>query len=245
MSIETAAAVAEELKSPGTFDVQKALTGQTYAADKVKIYVNAALAHNMNVAADEAAKLALEAKTLEIAAKTMLAEDGSIGEPDGYQEALDAAAAKMTEAVQAEEQVARMIEQIQSTALTFHLRGLAPKQAELIDKKCRKAIKPPARKNYPQDADGEEEYELEVWERNKDRNQMVNHECIASSIFKVENAQGEADTKVWKGPDVEALQEIVLETEYEKLRLLMQDMSFAHTLFNRAIEQDADFLSKP
>jgi hypothetical protein len=245
MSIDAAAAAAEELKSPATFDVQQALSGQTYPTDTVKIYVNAALAHTMNLEAEEAARLAWESERAFKQAQDMLQAESSIGEPEGYDDKLAEAEAKKQEASEAEAKVARLIEQINSTALTFHMRGLAPKQVELIDKKCRKAIKPPARKNYPQDDDGQEEYELEVWERNKDRNQMVNHECIASSIVKVVNAKGDEDTKVWKAADVDNLQAVILETEYEKLRLKMQDLSFAHTLFNRAIEQDADFLSKP
>lgn len=243
MSIDAAAA-AEELKSPATFDVQKALSGQTYPADKVVVRINAALAHTANLAAEEAARLTWESERAAKQAEDMLQAEDSIGTPEGYDDKLAEAEAKKQEAGEAEAKVARFIEQVNSTALIFHLRGLAPKLVELIDKKCRKAIKPPARKNYAQDADGQEEYELETWERNRDRNQLVNHECIAASIVKVENMQGEVDTRVWKAEDVANLQATVLETEYEKLRLMMQDLSFAHTLFNRAVEQDADFLSK-
>lgn len=245
MSIDAAVAAAEELKSPATFDVQQALSGQTYPADKVVVRINAALAHTMNLEAEEAARLTWESERAFKQAQDMLQAESSIGEPEGYDDKLAEAEAKKQEASEAEAKVARLIEQVNSTALIFHMRGLAPKQVELIDKKCRKAIKPPARKNYAQDADGEEEYELEVWERNRDRNQLVNHECIASAIVKVENPKGEVDAKVWKAADVENLQEVILETEYEKLRLKMQDLTFAHTLFNRVIEQDADFLSKP
>lgn len=245
MSMDAAVAAAEELKSPATFDVQQALSGQTYPADKVVVRINAALAHTMNLEAEEAARLAWESERAFKQAQDMLQAESSIAEPEGYDEKLAEAEAKKQEASEAEAKVARLIEQVNSTALTFHMRGLAPKQVELIDKKCRKAIKPPARKNFAQDEDGQEEYELAVWERNRDRNQLVNHECIASSIVKVVNAKGEVDSKVWKAEDVENLQAVILETEYEKLRLMMQDLSFAHTLFNRTIEQDADFLSKP
>jgi hypothetical protein len=245
MSMDAAVAAAEELKSPATFDVQQALSGQTYPSDKVVVRINAALAHAMNLEAEEAARLTWESERAFKQAQDMLQAESSIAEPEGYDEKLAEAEAKKQEAGEAEAKVARLIEQVNSTALTFHMRGLAPKQVELIDKKCRKAIKPPARKNFPQDEDGQEEYELAVWERNRDRNQLVNHECIASSIIKVVNSKGEVDSKVWKAEDVENLQAVILETEYEKLRLMMQDLSFAHTLFNRAVEQDADFLSKP
>jgi hypothetical protein len=242
--MSTPAEVAEDLKAPAAFDVQQALTGQTYPTDKVTVFINAALAHSMNVLAEEAVKLDYEADRLQREAKGMLEAEETIAEPEGYSDKLAEAEAKTQEAREAEAKVARLIGQVQASALTFHMRGLAPKQVELIDKKCRKAIKPPARKNYPQDEDGQEEYELAVWERNRDRNQLVNHECIASAIVRVENADGDVDSRVWKAEDVENLQATVLETEYEKLRLMMQDLSFAHTLFNRAVEQDTDFLSR-
>lgn len=231
MSMEEIKATVEELKAPGTFDVRAALSGQTYPTQKVKVFVNAALAHEMNVLSEEAAKLRWEAANL------MKNYEG-ISEPEGYAE-------KLAEAEDAEKRVAELLAEVQLSAMIFTLRGLAPAQFRLIDKKWRKNIKPPVRKNYSQDADGEEEYELEVFERNLSRNQSINHDLIASSIIKVENARGDADTSVWKHDDVEGLFDTLLETEYEKLRLGQQDLTFAHTLFNKAIEEDADFLSKP
>lgn len=231
MSIEQIEAKVEELKAPETFDVRAALSGQTYPTQKVKVFVNAALAHEMNVLAEDAARLRWEAD------KLMKDYDG-IAQPEGYVE-------KIEDAEAAEARVAELLAEVQRSAMTFTLRGLAPAQFRLIDKKWRKHIKPPVRKNYAPDADGEEEYELEIFERNMARNESVNHDCIASSIVKVENAAGQADTSVWKHDDVKNLFDTLLETEYEKLRLAFQDMTFAHTLFNKAIEEDADFLSKP
>jgi hypothetical protein len=231
MSIEEIDAKVAELKAPGTFDVRAALSGQTYPTQKVKVFVNAAVAHEMNVLAEDAARLRWEAGNL------MKGHEG-ITEPEGYAE-------KITEAEDAETKVAELLAEVQASAMTFTLRGLAPAQFRLIDKKWRKNIKPPVRKNFSQDSDGEEEYELEVFERNMARNQSINHDLIASSIIKVENAAGQADTSVWKHDDVQNLFDTLLETEYEKLRLGQQDLTFAHTLFNKAIEEDADFLSKP
>lgn len=230
MSIEAIQDKVEELKAPETFDVRAALSGQTYPTDKVKVYVKAAVMHEANVLSDEVAKLRYEAERLN--------DNGGITPSEGYAE-------KVAEAEAAEAKVAELIAEVQSSALIFHLRGLAKKQIELIDKKWRKAIKFPSRNNYGSDADGQEEYEMEVFERNKTRNESINHDAIASCIFKVENAKGQVSTQVWKHDDVENLFDTLLETEYEKLRLGYQDLTFAHTLFNKAIEEDADFLSKP
>jgi hypothetical protein len=231
MSIDIDAKV-EEMKSPATFDVRAALNNQTYATDKVRVYVNAAVMHTANIKADEVAKLRREAEFLE-------ASHGGITTPEE-------ATAKEEEADALEAEVADLIKSVQDSALDFHLRGLPPKQIQLIDKKWRKEIKFPVRSNYENTPEGQEEFEMETWERNKDRNEMINHDAIANCIFKVVRASdGAESTSVWKAEDVKNLFETVLETEYEKLRLLYQDLTFAHTIFDRAIVEDADFLSKP
>ena len=231
-----------EMKSPETFDVRSALNGTTYATENVTVYVNAAVMHEANKEAERAADLHREAYALEAAAHKLSAgENGGIVDSEGYEEKAAEAETKKSEAEAAEARVAELLTTVRDSALTFTLKGLPPKQVQLIDKKWRKAIKPPARKNYSDDAEGQEEYELETFERNKDRNESVNHDCIANSILKVTNGQGAVDSSAWKVEDVQNLFETLMETEYEKLRVTFQDLSFAHTLFERAIVEDADF----
>lgn len=235
MSTETVAPITtlvDELKSEKTFDARKAITGATYPVDSIDVFSDAQLAHELNVVANEAAKARHLADSLSAFARGGMTDDPAYEEADA-------------EATDLEAEVANAVKAIKSSVLTYHLRGLAPVQWRLIDKKWRKEIKAPARKNYPDTAEGEEEFEVETHERNRDRNNSINHDLIASSIIKVTNAEGAADTSVWKHTDVAALFDTYLESEYTKLLNMMQQLTFANNVFAMAVEQDADFLPKP
>ena len=251
MSIDAAVEIAEGLKSEKTFSARAAVTGATYPQDKIDVYSDAQLAHELNVAAHEAAQARFLAETIkdrfaktqrEAAAADLGVEaepyTGDGTEAPGYEDAND-------EALSLEVRVADRVKELRKTVLTFHLRGLAPAQWRLIHKKWRKEIKPPARKNFPNTEDGEEEYELLTHERNIERNDSINHDTIASAIIKVTNPEGEADTSVWTVEDVRNLFDSYMESEYEKIKNLVQQLTFANNLFHIAVEQDADFLSKP
>jgi hypothetical protein len=252
MSIEAAEAIAEELKSEKTFDARKAVTGATYPTDFTDVYSDAELAHDLNVLANEAAKARYLADSIaagyvkqmkEAQAALLTVEDepytGDGTEAIGYKAAAD-------EAEILEGEVADAVAKLRESVLTFHVRGLAPAQWRLIHKKWRKEIKPPARKNFPQTEDGEEDYELTIHERNIERNDAVNLDTIASAIFKVvRKHDGAEDTSVWKVEDVRAIFESYLESEFDKIKNLVTQLTFANNLFQIAVEQDADFLSKP
>lgn len=233
--------IAEELKSEKTFDARAAVTGATYPEDHIDVYSDARLAHELNVAANEAAKARFLAESIKNAAannpRMTIADDPE--DAPGFAEA-------SAEATELEGKVAELVGKLQKSVLTFHVRGLAPAQWRLIDAKWRKAIKPPARKNYPQTEDGEEEYELATYERNLARNAAINNDQIASAITKVvRKHDGAADTSVWSVDQVGGINDTYLESEFDKLKNLVVQLSFAHNLFAIAVEQDADFLSKP
>lgn len=253
MSMEDAAVeIAEELKSEKTFDARKAVTGATYPTDSIDVYSDAQLAHELNVLANDAAKARYLADSIkagyvkkmkEAQAVLLTIEDepyaGDGTEAPGYKDA-------DVDANILESEVAEAVAKLRESVLTFHVRGLAPAQWRLIHKKWRKEIKPPARKNFPNTEDGEEEYELAVHERNIERNDAVNLDTIASAIFKVvRKHDGAADTSVWKVEDVRAIFESYLESEFDKIKNLVTQLTFANNLFQIAVEQDADFLSKP
>lgn len=251
MSIESAVEIAEGLKSEKTFDARKAITGATYAKDHIDVYSDAELAHELNIAANDAAKARFLAESIrEGWIKKQVAEantdsveaepyEGNGTEAPGWDKADDAA-------LNLEDKVAELVTKLRDSVLTFHVRGLAPAQWRLIDKKWRKEIRPPARKNYPQTEDGEEEYELAVHERNIERNDSINQDVIASAITKVvRKVDGAEDSSVWKVEDVRQLFESYLESEFDKIKNLVQQLTFANNLFGIAVEQDADFLSKP
>jgi hypothetical protein len=252
MSIDAAVEIAEELKSEKTFDARKAVTGATYPQGKIDVYSDAELAHELNVLAQDAAAARFLAETIASAyAKKQVdvqATNGSIeDEPytgDGT-EAPDWERANQ-EAIGLESDVAKLVSKLRDSVLTFHVRGLAPAQWRLIDAKWRKGIKPPARKNFPQTEDGEEEYELAVHERNILRNAAINNDMIASAITKVVRKHDDAtDTHTWTQEEVADINDFYLESEYNKVKSLVEQLTFANNLFNIAVEQDADFLSKP
>lgn len=252
MSIDAAVEKVEELKSEKTFNARKAVTGATYPQDSIDVYSDAKLAHELNIAANDAAKARYLAESIkaayakkqqELAAENMTIESEPYGgdgtEAPGYDKA-------DWEAQAAEAEVARLVEALRETVLTFHVRGLAPVQWRLIHKKWRKEIKPPARKNYPMTEDGEEEYELAVHERNIERNDGVNLDTIASAITKVvRKIDGAEDTSVWTVDDVRDIFDTYLESEFQKIKSLVEQLTFANNLFQIAVEQDADFLPKP
>ena len=252
MSVEAAAEIAEELKSEKTFDARRAVTGATYPQDSIDVYADAKLAHELNIAVHDAAQARFLADSIKERYAQKKREEAALDlgvEAEPYEgdgtEAPDYAAAN-AEAEALEAKVPDLLTALRDSVLTFHLRGLAPAQWRLIHKKWRKEIKPPARKNYPNTEDGEEEYELAVHERNIERNDSVNHDTIASAITKVvRKVDGAEDTNVWKVDDVRHIFDTYLESEYDKIKNLVQQLTFANNLFHIAVEQDADFLSKP
>lgn len=253
-AVEAAVEIAEGLKSEKTFDARKAVTGATYPVDSIEVYSDAQLAHELNLAANEAAKARYLAESIRegwVKTQTVIAANESLGMVESVVYEGDGTEAPgwetaNAEAVSLETQVAELVKALRETVLTFHLRGLAPAQWRLIHKKWRKEIKPPARKNFPNTEDGEEEYELAVHERNIERNDSVNHDTIASAITKVVRTHdGAESTDVWTVEDVANLFDHYLESEYDKLKNLVAQLTFANNLFNIAVEQDADFLPKP
>lgn len=235
----------EELKSPSTFNARAAVNNATYPTDSIDVYSDAAVAHAVNVAGHEAGLARHAAQTAFAAAVKRAAENASV-ESDPEAEAADDPNYQQldAEAKELEAKVADLLPGLEASKLTFHLRGLAPKQWRLIHTLARKEIKAPVRKHFEKGEDGDEAFQAEEVERNIDRNAWVNDSCIASSIVKVVNAEGDEDTSVWTVEDVANLSALYLESEYAKLKNLMEQLTFANTLFQRAIEQDADFLPR-
>ena len=237
----------EELKSPKTFSAKAAVNETTYPEDSVDVYADAKTAHRVNILANDAAKLRYNADLIKNRYIAEQQPDAAGVEDEVYTgdgteapgwEAADA------EAKVAEQELADAIPALQATMLTFHLRGLAPELWRLIHKAGRKEIKEPVRKHFEKGEDGDEEFQTEIVERNIERAAWINNSCIASAIVKVTNAQGEEDTEVWKVQDVAHVYGTYLESEYEKIKAMMETLTFANNLFQMAVQQDADFLPK-
>lgn len=243
----------EEAKSPKTFNARKAVNQTTYPVDKVEVYADAEAAHAISILANDAAKArhhadTIHAKAYERALEIAIGNASVESDPEAEAEAeahnkADYIKAS-NEAELLETKLAAELAELDKTVLTFHLRGLAPKQWRLIHSLGRKEIKEPVRKHFEKGEDGDEEFQTEIVERNIARNAWINNSCIASAIIKVENRDGEVDTSVWSVEDVANVYDTYLESEYEKLKATMESLTFANNLFQFAIQQDADFLPK-
>jgi hypothetical protein len=228
---------AEEMKAPAVFDARAAVKNATFPTDSIDVYSDAELAHELNLVANDAAKARYLAETMKEQFVPETVED-SLDNVPTYTDARQ-------EAEELETKVAELIHKLQGSILTYHVRGLAPTQWRLIDAKWRKEIKPPARKNYPQTVEGEEEYQLAVYERDVARIAKIKHDQIASAITKVVRKEdGAEDTAIWSVDDVENIYDTYQSSEYDKLQNLVVQLSFASNLFQVAVEKDADFLSK-
>lgn len=235
----------EDLKDPKTFNARAAVNSATYPTDSIDVFSDAAVAHKVNVAGHEAAKARFLAQNAFDAAVKRASEHASVEADPQAEAAGDPIFKKLdAEAKELEAQLTELLPELEASKLTFHLRGLAPAQWRLIHKKAAKEIKAPVRKHFEKGEDGDEAFQAEEVERNIDRNAWINDTCIASAITKVVNADGEVDTAVWATEDVANLSALYLESEYAKLLNLMEQLTFANTLFQRALEQDSDFLPK-
>jgi hypothetical protein len=236
---------AKALQEKGTFNARAAVNNATYPADQIDVYSDARVAHEVNVAAHEAALARGVAQNAFAELVRQAAENGTV-ESDPEAEAKEDATYKAldAEATELEAKVAELLPGLEASKLTFHLRGLAPKQWRLIHSLGRKEIKAPVRRHFENGEDGDEAFQAEEVERNILRNAWINNACIAPAIVKVVNPKGEEDTGVWTVDDVATIDDTYLESEYAKLKNLMEQLTFANTLFQRAIEQDADFLPR-
>jgi hypothetical protein len=256
VDIDAAKLLAEAAQSEKTFDARAAVNETTYPTDKVEVFTDAATAHDLNVKAHEAAKArvgvesikngyfrhlteqANESRTVEDEVVEIDAKTVDYSQAPGYAEAEEEASAL-------EAEVAELVQKLQHSGYTYYMRGLAPKQWEVIHALSRKQIKEPARKNYAQDEDGEEEFNRVTHERNLDRMHWIDETTIAAAIIKVErNHDGATDTGVWKQEHVANLRENYMESEFDKLKSLAQTLTYANNIFQIAVQQDADFLSK-
>lgn len=217
---QTPEAIVEDLKSEKKFDLRSALTKTSYPTQDVTVYLDGHKAHELNLVLDEIADLEQKAKGL-----TAEATGGITDDPE--KESVDAE----IETLKARE--LELLAEIRDSALTFSLRGLAPAQWRLIDKDARRKIKP-----LTKSEDDEFEAQLE-------RNKAVNIEIVARGTVKITDAQGNEDTSAVSVETAEQLFDALLEPEWLKLQDTIQNLTFAHTLFNNVVMQDADFLSKP
>lgn len=211
--------VVEDLKSVEKFDLRSALGKTSYPTEDVTVYLDGHKAHDLNVVLDEISEL--EGKSLTMTA----AVTGGITD-DPEKEEVDA---QIEDLKQREQE---LIQEIRDSALTFTIRGVAPSQWRILDKEARRKIKAASKSE-------EDEYEAQL-----ERNEYVNVGLLSLGTVKVTNAKGQSDTGALSRDDAQHLWDTVLESEVYKIKNAVENLTFAHTLFQNVVLQDADFLSK-
>jgi len=193
----------EEMKAPGTFNLLAAIEGTQYPVGEETVFTNGKAAEELNDLLEEEARLQHEHK------------DDMTGVPN--QEEID-------------QRKEVLVKEVLASALTFHMRGLAPKVIELMAKE--------ARRKFPVKGKSEEE----VYELNEDADEWITNEMIAKCIVKVVNANGDEDTTSYRNEDVGQLRDFLHRVEFNKLDKLAGKLNGSKALFDNAL--DADFLQK-
>lgn len=215
VNTEEAQAVADELKASDSFSFEDILSGVAYPEGSVKVYLNGKAAQELADVIDEQAEL----ETDQLRLKEEFA-DHATGVPAEHdlQPQIDALEERKTELLKA----------VLASALTFHMRGIAPKVLELITEK--------ARRQFPVKGKAQDE----VYELNIQAEDFVESNMISSSIVRVENAKGQVDTSAWTPEKVLKLKEVLFKTEYDKIDGLAGKLYGGKALADA--QRSADFL---
>lgn len=185
----------ENALQKGTFNVLDAVKGRGYPTDKVTLYT--AFDAEYEARNIEAKLKALEGKK---ATKEVTAQRTEL------QSSLDAC-----------------LQRIKDSALTFHLRGVAPSVQEAIYAEA--------------DAHLADENNEDIT-TDEQRNEFVNNAVIAAHIVKVVNAHGDEDLSEWTGEKVGALREILPDGEMLKLLQKVAELSFEAAAFDKVVGPD-------
>lgn len=209
---------AEELKAPETFELASVLTGVTRPKDEITIYTDGERAHQLDEVLEAISSLSREQAQLPVTG-------GITGNPRA-----DEIEGELKEL---EEASALLIDVIRESSLTFHMRGVPPKQTRLIVKEWERKLKPEKHASQEEVAEVEEQ-----------RVDKINAELIAKSTYKVVR-----DGKEFNGAVtiefVENLRDEISGGEFQRLANMANSLTVGHGLFNQMIAADADFLSKP
>lgn len=212
---EAAQAVADELKESESFSFADIIAGVAYPEGNVKVYLNGKAAQEFSALLEE------EQDVLDDEARLKdQFSDHATGVPEEH-----SVEPRLKEiAAQKEE----LLKQVLDSALTFYMRGIAPKVLELITEK--------ARRQFPTKGKGPEE----VYELNIQAEDFVESNMISSSIVRVENAKGQVDKSAWTPEKVLQLKEVLFRTEYDKIDGLAGKLYGGKALADA--QRSADFL---
>lgn len=221
MSVDTAEvnAVVEEMKADETFDLVEALNEVTYPTGKVKVYLDANGAEELNEVLAEISELSREA--LKYSAE---AQGSMVDAPE--KETIDAEIAVLQE----REKV--LIEKVSGSALTFTMRGVAPELWRILVKEVKRKNKPASNAS---ESEREEAQEVML--------EKLDDELVSKAIIRVTNSKGATDERAFKVETVAALRGKLLQTEWERVLDKANTLTFANAVFHNVKAADADFLS--
>lgn len=215
---ETVQGHVEEMKTEETFDLAEAVAGTVYPTDDVTVFTNAKAAHELNVLLQEVHNLGIDSANRKAASTAM------VGDPEA--DAIDAQIEEL------QERQKELITVIRDSALTFHLRGIAPKLSEAIVNSWEAKIKPTSKS------------EEDMIEAQNARNNKINAEVVSKSIVKVVNGKGAVSKAAVTVEQAEDFRGSFPTGEWEKLLTAANALSYARNMFSNVIAADADFLSK-
>lgn len=196
---------AQNAMEQGTFDLDEFVQGRGFPRDTVTLFTNADAAYEYTQIQERLTALAQDKEKL-----------GEAPRSRAYKDVLE-------EMAPLEKQAEELMEAIKASALTFHLRGIAPGHIKKIVKDVSK--------------EGEKEGMAE-WEITAETTYRV----IAPHIIKVVRADGAEDPRGFTPERVETLESVLPESEWDKLDQKVQQLSFQSTYFDAAV--DAGFLPK-
>lgn len=257
-------ATLEEMTSPSTFDLKAALAKKTAPEDKVTVFLDGKTMHEANVLTDGVLDTESELNTYKNARNAELAglltkqlelsaeSSGGITD-DPEKEVVDkqiikhrkdtAAGVKKIETTlkKQEAEIERLLGVVKESALTFKLRGLAPKQSELIVAKWEREHKEPARGDYENETDFLLAYNTAM----RKRNRGIVIDQVRTSIVSVTGSDLVEHAGGWKYEQGVELWDEIDDSERTKLNTMTGNLTFANTLYSRVATEDADFLAKP
>jgi hypothetical protein len=189
----------------GTFDLDEYVNGRGFPRDTVTVFTNADAAYE---------RAQLQARLTEIAQ-----DKEKLGEATRSRKYKDLQAEMEPLEARSEE----LMEDIKASALTFHLRGIAPGHVKKII------------------SDVNIEAEKEQWDSNYSAS-VATYRIMAPHIIKVVRADGKEDNRKFTEERAQLMDEMLPDSEWTKLDQKVQALSFKSAYFDAAV--DAGFLQK-
>lgn len=255
------AEVVEELTSPSTFNLKAALAKKTAPEDVVTVFLDGRTMHEANIAADGVldAEIAINTYTQNqnkilaslLAKQAELSAEANGGITDDPEKVVvDKKIAKHKKDTAAElkkldaalevvkAEVDRLDSVVKESALTFKIRGLAPKQSELILAKWERAYKEPARGDF----DNETDYLHEQQSNLRKRNRAIVTDQVRTALVSVTGSDLVEHSIGWTYAEGVEFWDEIDDSERSKLNTAVGNLTFANTLYSRVATEDADFL---